>query len=141
MAKKDTKLQVLAGINCVLILIALAVSIVSSNTAYALNNLNLVIIGCAVTAALDAIVIALGKKLPGVCIDVAFFATAVLTAMAMCTMIQGRVLLMGYIYFSDLESNNPIAISAMNMAIASWVLYALALVVNFIIGFSKHVKD
>ena len=141
MAKKNTKLRVLACINAILILIALALSVVSSNTAYALNNLNLVIIGCAVTAALDVIVVALGNRLPGVCVDIAFFATAVLTALAMCTMIQGRVLLMGYIYFSDLESNNPIAISAMNMAIASWVLYALALIVNYVIGFSKHAKD
>lgn len=141
MGRKISKLQVLAGLNAVLVLIALVVSIVSSNTAYSLNNLNLVIIGCAVTAALDVLAILAGEKLPGVCVDVIFFATAVLTALAMCTMIQGRVLLVGYIYFSDLESNNPIAISAMNMAIVSWVLYVAALVINYVIGFSKHAKD
>ena len=141
MNKKNTKLKVMAAINAVLVLIALALSIVSSNTAYALSNLNLVIIGCAVTAALDVIAVALSDKLPGVIVDIMFFATAVLTAVALCTMIQGRVLLMGYIYFSDLESNNPIAIAAMNKAIISWVLYAIALLINFVIGFSKHAKD
>ena len=141
MDKKNKKLQILAAINAVLVLIALALSIVSSKTAYALNNLNLVIIGCAVTAALDVLAVIAGKKLPGVIVDIMFFATAVLTALALCTMIQGRVLLMGYIYFSDLESNNPIAISAMNMAIFSWVLYVLALVINYVIGFTKHAKD
>ena len=141
MGKKISKLQVLAGLDAVLVLVALAVSVVSSNTAYSLNNLNLVIIGCAVTAALDVVAIVVGNKLPGVCVDIIFFATAVLTALALCTMIQGRILLVGYIYFSDLESNNPVAISAMNMAIGSWVLYVVALVCNFIIGFSKHSKD
>ena len=141
MGKKNTKLRILACLNAILVLIALALSIVSSNTAYALNNLNLVIIGCAATAALDVIAVALSDKLPGVIVDIMFFATAVLTALALCTMIQGRVLLMGYIYFSDLESNNPIAIAAMNKAIISWVLYAIALLINFAIGFSKHAKD
>ena len=140
MGKKISLLQILAGLNAVLVLIALAVSIVSSNTAYKLNNINLVMIGCIVTAVLDVVAIVVCNKLPGFCVDIIFFATAILTAIALCTMIQGRILLMGYIYFSDLESNNPVAVSAMNLAIGSWVLYLVALVCNFVIGFSKHRK-
>ena len=141
MDKKNNRLKILAVLNAILVLIALALSVVSSNTAYPLNNLNLVIIGCAVTAVLDVLAVAAGDKLPGVIVDIMFFATAVLTALALCAMIQGRVLLMGYIYFSDLESNNPIAIAAMNKAIISWVLYAIALLINFVIGFSKRAGD
>jgi hypothetical protein len=56
-------------------------------------------------------------------------------------MIQGRTKLMGYVYFSDLESSNPIAISAMNLAIVAWVFYLVALIVNIVIGFLKHEND
>ncbi len=59
----------------------------------------------------------------------------------MCTLIQGRVLLAGYIYFSDLESSNPVAIAAMNLAIAAVVAYLLALILSIVSGFSKHAKD
>ena len=52
-------------------------------------------------------------------------------------MIAGRVLLMGYVYFSDLESNNPVAVSAMNIAIAAWVCFAVALIAGIIVGFSR----
>lgn len=141
MDRTNSRLRILAMLHAALVLIAMALSIVSSNTAYALNNLNLVIAGCAITVALDIAYIAFGRKLPGICVDIAFLATAALTAMALCTMIQGRVLLMGYIYFSDLESNNPIAILGMNLAIASWVAYILALVLNFAIGFTKRATD
>ena len=65
----------------------------------------------------------------------------ILTAFAMCTLIQGRVLLAGYIYFSDLESSNPVAIAAMNLAIAAVVAYLLALILSIVSGFSKHTKD
>lgn len=138
---KNIKLKILACLNAGLVLAALILSVISSNTAYSLNNLNLVIIACAATIVLDVLAILLSGKLPGVCVDIAFFATAVLTVLAFCTLAQGRVLLMGYIYFSDLESNNPVAIAAMNLTIAAWVLYVLALVVNYIIGFTKHAKD
>ena len=66
---------------------------------------------------------------------------SLLTAFAMCTLIQGRVLLAGYIYFSDLESSNPVAIAAMNLAIAAVVAYLLALILSIVSGFSKHTKD
>ena len=73
--------------------------------------------------------------------DLFLFACVILTAFAMCTLIQGRVLLAGYIYFSDLESSNPVAIAAMNLAIAAVVAYLLALILSIVSGFSKHTKD
>ena len=81
-----------------------------------------------------------GRKLSGT-IALASFACVILTAFAMCTLIQGRVLLAGYIYFSDLESSNPVAIAAMNLAIAAVAAYLLALILSIVNGFSKHAKD
>ena len=140
MLKKEKKLRRLAAANAVLVLVALALSLVSSEKAYAFD-VKTVALCCGVTVALDLLCLLLGEKLPGTVADLIFFAGAVLTAIALCTVIQGRILLIGYIYFSDLESSNPVAIAAMNLAIAAFVCYALALAANFIIGFSKHAKD
>lgn len=140
MDKSMKKVKILAAANAVLVLVAMALSIVSSGKAYAFD-IKTVILCCAVTAVLDLICILFSQKLPGVVTDVALFITVVLTAIALCTVIQGRILLIGYIYLSDLESSNPIAISAMNLAIVSWVFYLLGLIATLIIGFSKHAKD
>lgn len=137
---KNKKLKRLAAANAVLVLAAMALSLVSSATAYAFD-VRTVVLCCVAAAALDVLCLAFCDKLPGVVTDVAMFAAAALTALAFCTVIQGRILLIGYIYFSDLESSNPVAIAAMNLAIVSWVFYLLALVVNFVIAFIKHEKD
>ena len=82
-----------------------------------------------------------GNKLPGAVEDLFLFVSVLAAAFAMCTLIQGRVLLAGYIYFSDLESSNPVAIAAMNLAIAAVAAYLAALIITIINGFSKHEKD
>ena len=58
----------------------------------------------------------------------------------MCTLISGRTTLAGYIYFSDLESNNPVAVSAMNLAIGAVCAYLGAIVFTVIAGFMKTKK-
>ena len=107
--------------------------------AYAFDSRTVIL--CCVAAALDVLCLLFAGKLPGVVTDIATFAAAVLTALAFCTVIQGRILLIGYIYFSDLESSNPVAIAAMNLAIAAWVFYLAGLIVNFVVAFSRHEKD
>ena len=126
MAKNEKKLRTLAAINAVLVLIALALSLVSSGKAYALD-VRTIALCCGAAVILDGLCVALAAKLPGVVTDIMLFLSVMLTAIAFCTVIQGRILLIGYIYFSDLESSNPIAISAMNLAIVSWVFYLLGL--------------
>ena len=108
--------------------------------AYAFDS-RTVILCCVAAAALYVLCLAFCEKLPGVVTDIATFAAAVLTALALCTVIQGRILLIGYIYFSDLESSNPVSIAAMNLAIAAWVFYLAGLIVNFVVAFSRHEKD
>ena len=92
------------------------------------------------TLVFDAVVIAARGKLPAVVQDGMFFVNSLLIGLALCTVLSGRVLLIGYIYFSDLESSNPVAILAMNLAIAAWVFYALAIAANCVIGFSRQDK-
>jgi glucan phosphoethanolaminetransferase (alkaline phosphatase superfamily) len=141
MNKKFSKISLLAVIQAVMLLVALILSVISSNKAYALNNINTVIALCVLAIILDVAMVLLGDKLHGVLADVVFFVTVVCNAYSLCEMIQGRTKLMGYVYFSDLESSNPIAISAMNLAIVAWVFYLVALVVNIVIGFLKHEND
>ena len=48
--------------------------------------------------------------------------------------------LAGYIYFSDLESNNPVAIQAMHLAIGAVCAYLGAIVLTVIVGFKRTHK-
>ena len=139
--KAFSKVQKLACANAVLVAAALILSVVSSGKAYGLTHLNNVIIACAAAIVLDLAVILAGKKLSGAVEDLLLFICVLATAFAMCTLIQGRVLLAGYIYFSDLESSNPVAVAAMNLAVAAIAVYLLALILNIVNGFSKHPKD
>ena len=139
-AKKSNKVQVFIGISAVLVLVALALSVVSSRTAYSLNKLNTLLLGCAVAAAIDALVALLGRKLPEPLRDLALLVAVFATSLAMCTLIEGRTTLAGYIYFSDLESNNPVAIRAMNLAIGAVVAYLGAIVFTVVAGFTKTRK-
>lgn len=139
--KVFSSVQKLACLNAVLIAAALILSVVSSNTAYSLMHLTNLILACAAAIVLDMVVFFAGEKLTGAVTDLFLFACVFLTAFAMCELIRGRVLLAGYIYFSDLESSNPVAIAAMNLAIAAVAAYLLALILNIVNGFSKHAKD
>ena len=139
--KAFSGVQKLACASAVLVAVALILSIVSSNTAYNLLHLNNVILACCVAIVLDLLVVFAGNKLPGAVEDIFLFVSVLAAAFAMCTLIQGRVLLAGYIYFSDLESSNPVAIAAMNLAIAAVATYLAALIITIINGFSKHEKD
>ena len=139
--KAFSGVQKLACASAVLVAVALILSVVSSNTAYNLLHLNNVILACCVAIVLDLLVVFAGNKLPGAVEDIFLFVSVLAAAFAMCTLIQGRVLLAGYIYFSDLESSNPVAIAAMNLAIAAVAAYLAALIITIINGFSKHEKD
>ena len=139
-AGKNNKIRVLIGLSAALVLIALVLSVISSRTAYALTNLNTLLLGAVAAIALDALVVLLGDKLPEAVRDVALLIAVFATSLAMCTLIGGRTTLAGYIYFSDLESNNPVAISAMNKAIGAVCAYLCAIVLTVIAGFMKTKK-
>ena len=139
-AGKNNRIRVLICLSAALALVALVLSVISSRTAYALNNLNTLLLGAGAAVVLDVIVALLGHKLPEIVRDIALLIAVFATSLAMCTLIGGRTTLAGYIYFSDLESNNPVAVSAMNLAIGAVCAYLGAIVFTVIAGFMKTKK-
>lgn len=126
-------------LNLVFVFLALLLSVISSTKAYSLSQINWVIASSVIVIILDVIAIVISSKTQKKMInDVLHFITTVLITAALCMMISGRVLLMGYVYFSDLESGNPVAVSALNFAVIAWIIYMFALIINIIIGFKKN---
>ena len=138
---KLTRVQILLALSAVLVLIALLLSVVSSGKAYSLAHLNQVIYGCAAAVVLDLIIVFFYKKLPAGLRDLMLLVAAFADAWAMCTLIEGRTLLAGYIYFSDLEASNPVAVAAMNLAVTGVVVFLVSLVLQIVVGFSRQLKD
>ncbi|MCR4901440.1 MAG: hypothetical protein K6A23_01160 [Butyrivibrio sp.] len=132
------KKPVLPILNIAFVVIAIVLTIISSSLAYSFANLVLIIalsvLAILTSAAACYLTKDTNKKL---FVDGLIWISVILTAVSLCCVIGGRVNLMGYVYFSDLESNNPVAIAAMNTAIAAWVFYILALIMDFILGFKK----
>lgn len=137
MAKKNTGMFILNIIMIAALAAALILTVVSSGKAYALTHLPQILAAGIVGIVICILMLAVGGKLGSVVKDAAYLGVVAATAYALTTMIAGRVLLMGYVYFSDLESNNPVAVSAMNIAIAAWVCFAVALIAGIIVGFSR----
>lgn len=134
-AVKKIKLRV---VNIAFVVIAIVLTIVSSSLAYSFANLVFIIALSVAAIVMNVGALYCSKDAGRLVIrDVLTWVSVILTAVALCSVIGGRVNLMGYVYFSDLESNNPVAIAAMNTAIAAWVFYILALVMDFIMGFKK----
>ncbi len=128
----------LIAVNLVLVLIGVILSYISSARAYSLSQINLILAAGGIVVLLDLAVLVFKGRLVGtVLTDGIHFITTLLTTAALSMMISGRVLLMGYVYFSDLEKGNPMAVSAMNIAVISWVIYLIALVINIWVGFIK----
>lgn len=138
---KLTRVQILLALSAVLILIALLLSVVSSGKAYSLAHLNQVIYGCAAAVVLDLIIVFFYKKLSAGLRDLMLLVAVFADAWAMCTLIEGRTLLAGYIYFSDLEASNPVAVAAMNLAVTGVVVFLVSLVLQIVVGFSRQLKD
>lgn len=138
---KLTRVQILLALSAVLVLIALLLSVVSSGKAYSLAHLNQVIYGCAAAVVLDLIIVFFYKKLAAGLRDLMLLVAAFADAWAMCTLIEGRTLLAGYIYFSDLEASNPVAVAAMNLAVTGVVVFLVSLVLQIVVGFSRQLKD
>ena len=139
-AGKNNKIRVLICLSAALALIALVLSVISSRTAYALSNLNTLLLGAGAAVVLDLIAALLGEKMPEAVRDVVLLLAVFATSLAMCTLIGGRTTLAGYIYFSDLESSNPVAVAAMNLAVGAVCAYLAAIALTVIAGFMKMKK-
>ena len=140
--KNQTAAFYLRFINAVLVLIGVVFSILCSSGAYKITQLNTVIAGAVIVIILDCIVmVLLGKIKNKIYIDLMRWVVILVICGMLGLMIINRITLMGYVYFSNLEANNPVAVEAMNRAVISWVFYGIALVVSIIDGFLKHKEN
>ena len=66
--------------------------------------------------------------------------TVVLASLALCKVLIGRADLMGYVWFSDLEKNNPVAVTGLNLTVISAVLSFAAVIALSVSGFIEKDK-
>ena len=140
--KKQTAAFYLRFINAVVVLIGVIFSILCSSGAYKITQLNTVIAGAVIVIIFDCIIMVLLNKIKNVIyIDLMRWVVILVICGMLSIMISERTTLMGYVYFSNLEANNPVAVASMTGAVISWVFYGIALVISIIDGFLKHKEN
>ena len=111
---------------------------ISSAMIYSVSN-----IGMITLCFIGAVILCISGALPAVSSksqilkDALIYGGVILTSVAFTQLLIGRLNLMGYVWFSDLESNNPVAVSAMNLAVAAICAFLGALVCTIVAGFRK----
>ena len=66
-------------------------------------------------------------------------AAVVLLCVCFYQVLAGRATLMGYVWFSDLESGNLNSVNALNYGVASAALYAVAILLTVATGWIEFV--
>lgn len=115
-------------VHAALVLAAGILTAISSAMAYALPDLGVILALLA-----GSLLLQLGlwrMKKSGIAADAMVFVTALLEAFALSRILAGRANLMGYVWFSDLESGNPIAVTALWLAVAAMILCVLTELMN-----------
>lgn len=74
-------------------------------------------------------------------LSVLYILSVIFLTYALMQIVNARSTLMGYLWFSELESGNPVAVAAMNQAVASWIFYGLAIISCIAAGFNKLKKE
>ncbi len=139
MNNKEFKFStVLYALHLVLTVAAVVLSIVSSNKAYAITGISTLVIAGVVAAVLDIVSVFLLTKGLGIIADVVTWLSVALSMYLMCGMINGRLKLMGYVWFSDLESGNATAVGALNLTVVSWVCVVLGIICLCVKGFKRE---
>ena len=136
--KKISLNLVLCLLHAVLMTGAVVFSIVSSAKAYAVTAIG-TLAACGIMAVImDIIAIVMDHKGIRLVRDILLWIGVALSIYLMCGMIKGRLKLMGYVWFSDLESGNPIAVSALNLTVAAWICVVAGVVCLCIRGFKQE---
>lgn len=118
-------------------LVSLVLVVVSSILAYPFSDLLTMILLAVGVIALDALMAFVVKK-DGVIRDLCMLLTVGLTSWLLCRVAAGRADLMGYVWFSDLEAGNPVAVTSLYLATAGLVLLVGAVLLNVVWGFQKN---
>lgn len=112
---------------------------ISSSMAYALPDLMSILAMLGACACLLA-AIGLVLKKGGIVKDTLILATTMLDALAFSRILAGRANLMGYVWFSDLESGNQVAVTALWLAVAAMALCFVGILINVVSGFLPEKK-
>ena len=123
-------------IQAALMIAAVALISVSSAMAYALDNLVVVILCLSGVAAIN-LALGFAFRRQNVATDLLMLATTALSTIALCLMLIGRANLMGYVWFSDLESGNPVSVASLYLACSAMGFCLLGILLNVVIGFKK----
>ena len=132
------KNNILNAAHAVFLLAAIILSVISSNLAYAMKDISTLVRMGIITIILDAAVMVVTAKNKHILADLFMWVSTALSMLLMCGLIKGRMKLMGYVWFSDLESGNPIAVGALNLTVAAWVCIVLGICCICIIGFKRE---
>mgnify|MGYP007069845696 CR=1 FL=1 len=136
MNSKNRKTTLMPLLDVILVLVSMLLSIISSFMAYQVSSIAIVIIMCVIVMCLDMLRF-FNKTGTVVIRDVCILVSVILTTASMCLMILGRLNLMGYVWFSDLESGNATAVTALNLSAVAWGIFIVSIVIKIVIGFKK----
>lgn len=134
-----SKTKAFGLVHATLMLIALILAQVSSIMSYAMASMPWIIATLAIALLID-VLIAFCLKKESVLRDVCMLVTTVLPTVAMCLILLGRADLMGYVWFSDLESGNIVAVTSLYLACGSILSCLVSAIMNIADSFSKTTK-
>ena len=136
--KKISLNIVLCLLHAVLMAGAVVLSIASSGKAYAVTAIG-TLAACGIMAVImDAFAIVMDYKGIKLIRDILLWISVALSMYLMCGMIKGRLKLIGYVWFYDLESGNPVAVGALNLTVAAWICVVAGVVCLCIRGFKQE---
>ena len=115
-----------------LVLTAAILTAVSSSIAYALPDLTVILALLAGCLVLQLTIWRTKKS--GIQTDTMIFASTLLEAFSLSRILAGRANLMGYVWFSDLESGNRVAVTALWLAVVAMALCAAAILMSVSLG-------
>ncbi len=135
MKTANKKALIFISLNIIMVLAASILSYVSSSKAYAISNINLVLILGAADILMGILILATGNN-PALQLlrDLALLVSVITATLALCAVVSGRANLMGFVWFSDLEKSNAVAVSALNLSVYAWVCYAIGILADVIAG-------
>ena len=114
---------------------------ISSAMIYSVSN-----IGMITLCFIGAVILCISGALPAVSSksqilkDALIYGGVILTSVAFTQLLIGRLNLMGYVWFSDLEKNNPVAVTGLNLTVISAVLSFAAVIALSVAGFTEKDK-
>ncbi len=131
------KKNITGMIHAAVILLAAALTAVSSAMAYPLGDLVTILLFSTGIVLLDVLMLFILKK-DSVLRDLCMLISVVLATMCLCRVLNGRSDLMGYVWFSDLEKGNQAAVTSLNLATGAMGCYMVGCLMQIVSGFRKR---